>query len=454
MMEGLRLVADLAGYLWLSVSDNFTTILIYGIPLLLFSGVFLRNKANKTRRSLTTFLDVKEKGLTEPASLHPSIDPNICIGCGACVNACPEGNVLGLINEKAHLINPTHCIGHGACKAACPMDAITLVFGTAKRGVDIPLLKPNFETSVPGIFIAGELGGMGLIRNAIEQGRQAMEAIKACLGELPGRAPLDVVIVGAGPAGFSATLAAHRDKLNYVTVEQDSLGGAVAHFPRGKLVMTRPADLPMIGKVRITETQKESLLGFWQAVEKKTGIKIRYHERMENIERTPDGLIVKTNKNTYHAKAVLLAIGRRGTPRKLGVPGEEQNKVVYNLIDAEQYRNQHVLVVGGGNSALEAAVSISEQPGTTVNLSYRSSSFNRAAEANRQRLEQAQAAGRVNVLLNSGVKEIKTNSAILEQNGTVFEIPNDAIIVSAGGILPTPFLKQIGITVETKHGAP
>ena len=116
-----------------------------------------------------------EAGLQEPASLHPKIDPSKCVGCGACVHACPEGDILGLINGKAELLEPSHCIGHGACKSACPGDAITLVFGTEKRGVDIPDVGPDFQTNVPGIFIAGELGGMGLIRNAIEQGRQAIE---------------------------------------------------------------------------------------------------------------------------------------------------------------------------------------------------------------------------------------------------------------------------------------
>ena len=199
----------------------------------------------------------------------------MCIGCNSCSEVCPEGDVIGIIEEKAALINPTDCIGHGACAEACPVDAITLVFGTEKRGVDIPYVNENFETNVPGIFIAGELGGMGLIRNAIEQGRQAMESICQKPGLGQGN-DLDVVIIGAGPAGFSATLGAHANNLRYVTLEQESLGGTVSHFPRGKLVMTQPAELPIVGKVQFTEISKEQLLGFWHKVATKTAIKINF----------------------------------------------------------------------------------------------------------------------------------------------------------------------------------
>jgi thioredoxin reductase/NAD-dependent dihydropyrimidine dehydrogenase PreA subunit len=375
------------------------------------------------------------------------------MGCGSCVSACPENNVLGLIRGKAHLIHPTHCIGHGACKQACPMDAISLVFGTEKRGVDIPQVQPNFETNMPGIFIAGELGGMGLIRNAVEQGRQALDSIRKVKGV--GKAAgdwLDLAIVGAGPAGFAASLGALEHKLKYVTLEQDTLGGTVAHFPRGKLVMTAPVQLPMVGKVKFTETTKEELLEFWQGVEKATGLAINYQERVEKIIPEAGGYRLETSRNHYKARTVLLAIGRRGTPRKLGVPGEDLSKVVYRLIDPEQYRGQHVLVVGGGDSALEAATSIAEQPDTLVSLSYRSEAFSRAKQKNRSKVEQAVSEGRLSVLFKSNVAEILEGRVKIDHDGQQLELRNDAVIVSAGGILPTPFLKNIGIKVETKYG--
>ncbi len=425
--------------------------LIYLFPIGLTLWGYHALQRGRQRRSLETLAQARSAGLTEPASLHPVIDATRCVGCGSCVSACPEGNVIGLIDRKAALINPTHCIGHGACRSACPMEAITLVFGTETRGVDIPLVGPDFQTNVPGVFIAGELGGMGLIRNAIEQGRQALEAIRR-LGGIGAGDRLDVVIVGAGPAGIAASLGALQHKLRFVTVEQESLGGTVAHFPRGKLVMTAPATLPLIGTVRFKETTKEALLEFWEEVVARTGLKIRYQERVEEILAQDDAFLVKTNRDSYRTRAVLLAIGRRGTPRKLGVPGEELDKVVYRLIDPEQYRGRQVLVVGGGDSALEAAASIAEQPGTQVTLSYRSEAFSRAKEKNRARIAAAEHGGRLRVIFKSTVQEIRPRQVILDHEGERIELANDAVIVSAGGELPTPFLKRIGIQVDTKHG--
>lgn len=428
-------------------------LLFYIVPFVL---LVLWTASNKRRVHFTnkeTLEENEKTGLTEPASLHPIIDPLKCLGCGSCVSACPEGKILGLVHGRAQLIHATKCIGHGACKDACPLDAITLVFGTEKRGVDIPEVSKNFETNMPGIFIAGELGGMGLIRNAIEQGRQALENL--CKVNGVGKASgdqLDLLIVGAGPAGFSASLGALENKLKFVTVEQEALGGTVYHFPRGKLVMTGPVQLPMFGKVKFSETSKEELLDFWLEVEKKTGVSIQYNERVEKVTADTDGYSVKTNKNSYRTRTILLAIGRRGTPRKLGAPGEDLPKVVYRLIDPEQYRGQNVLVVGGGDSALEAATSIAEQPGTQVFLSYRSEAFSRAKPKNREKVEQAQSEGRLTVLYKSNVKQISRDSVQLDHDGKLVEIPNDGVIVSAGGVLPTPFLKEIGIKVETKHG--
>ncbi|HEC20238.1 MAG TPA: 4Fe-4S dicluster domain-containing protein [Gammaproteobacteria bacterium] len=430
---------------------QYAILLVYLAPVALIWWWRTRHARAATRRHREALRETQQAGLTEPASLHPLINRDLCIACNACAKACPEHDVLAIIHDKVELINPTHCIGHGACKKACPVDAITLVFGTEKRGVDIPHVSPSFETNVPGIFIAGELGGMGLIRNAITQGRQAMDSIaKKERSRDPGR--LDVVIIGAGPAGFSASLGAMKHKLKFVTLEQETLGGTVSHYPRGKVVMTQPAELPLVGKVRFRETTKEELMAFWEKVVADTGLKVNCGEPMSKIEADAEGYVVTTPKSSYKTRNILLSIGRRGTPRKLGVPGEELPKVVYRLIDPEQYRGQKVLVVGGGDSALEAATSIAAQPGSHVTLSYRSEAFSRAKEKNRQKVADAEARGTLTVLMKSNTKEITPDKVVLEQNGEQIEIDNDAVIVSAGGILPTGMLKELGISVETKRG--
>ena len=428
-------------------------LLVYAIPLILIWAYFEWRKRRKAAKAMRIMEEAEEAGLTEPASLHPVIDPALCLGCAACVKACPEKSILGIIDGKAKLIEPTHCVGHGACATSCPTKAITLVFGTETRGVDIPFVTPKFETNVAGIFIAGELGGMGLIKNAVEQGRQAIGFALTKAKALPDSNDLyDVFIVGIGPAGISASLGALERKARFRTVDQDTLGGTVAHFPRGKVVMTAPAELPIVGKVKFGEVSKEELLAFWEGVVQDTGLELHMEERVETISGSQGDFTIATTRGTYRAKTILLAIGRRGTPRMLDVPGEEMSKVVYRLIDPEQYRGQHVLVVGGGDSALEAAASIAEEEETTVTLSYRSDAFSRARAKNRDRVSAAIGSGRLEVVLNSTVEEIGTSDVSLKTREGKRTIRNDAVIVCAGGILPTKFLTDIGIEVETKFG--
>lgn len=432
--------------------QNYLVLFLYALPIALLLLWHARRAEQRSRHHANELEENRKAGLLEPASLHPKVNAHLCIGCNTCAPACPEGNVLGIIGDKVELINPTHCIGHGACAAACPVGAIELVFGTEKRGVDIPSVNPDFETNIPGIFIAGELGGMGLVRNAVTQGRQAIENIARRPGMRAGGGMKDVVIVGAGPAGFSATLGAIQAKLDYVTIEQETFGGTVSHYPRGKIVMTQPAIMPIVGKVNFRETTKEALMEFWEKARKSSGAKINTLEAMQGVEPIKGGFSVKTSKGEYKTRAVLLAIGRRGSPRKLGVPGEDQPKVVYRLIDAEQYRGMAVLIVGGGDSALEAAHTIADQPGSTVTLSYRSESFSRAKPKNRDKIDDYAKSGKLTVMYKSNVKEIGKNSVTIDHDGNVLEIQNDIVIVSAGGVIPMPMLKKMGIEVETKFG--
>lgn len=431
----------------LIMSTNYVYI-FYFAPLLIALIVYFRRRNRSETAHKKMLQDSVESGLTEPPSLHPIIDTELCIGSGSCVRACPEG-ALGLIGGKAVLTNPSACIGHGACHASCPVDGITLVFGTERRGIDIPDVKPNFESNVPGVFIAGELGGMGLIRKAAEQGRQAMEAISKLRAA---GADYDVVIVGSGPAGISAGLAALEKNLRYAVLEQEnSLGGTVFHYPRNKIAMTAPVNLAVVGKMRFNEVSKEHLLDFWKNVVAQTHLKINYSERMESIERDGDLFVVHSGKKRYRTRAVLLAIGRRGSPRTLDVPGEELPKVTYRVADPERFSGQRVLVVGGGDSAVEAAVACA-QYARSVHLSYRGDAFNRVKVKNRDSLDALRNAGRVEVLLGSQVIEIHPDRVELRVREETRSLANDAVVVSIGGVLPTDLLKNIGIRFETKYG--
>lgn len=389
-----------------------------------------------------------------PVSLHPVIDPNICMGSAACVSACPEGKILRLFDGRAQLVQPESCIGHGACARECPVGAIRLVFGTAERGVDIPHISENFETNVPGLYIAGELGGMGLIRNAVTQGVQAAQHIVK-RGRSKNADLADLVIVGAGPAGLAAALVAKQAGLRFILVDQeDSIGGTVARYPRRKLVMLAPFELPGLRKVKSREMSKEELMALWREVVETAALDVRLGERMLKVLRAGDGFEVTTTKGVHRGKSVLLTIGRRGSPRKLGAPGEELPKVAYALNEAEAYAGQRCLVVGGGDSALEAAVALSEQPGTHVDISYRGETIFRAKPKNRDKVLAAVEAGKIVLHLTTDVSAIAPHEAVLQrQDGAEpITLPNDQVFIFAGGVLATQTLADAGITMERKFG--
>lgn len=384
-----------------------------------------------------------------PKSQHPHIDTAWCIGCGGCTSVCPEGDVLAMIGGKAAIVAGHKCIGHGLCAEACPVGAITMVLASPSMSADMPRLTPEFETSVGNLFIVGELGGLALIKNAVNQGRSCVDTIAGRLASSgSGKASdvFDLLIVGAGPAGISASLRAIEQKLNYITLERDEIGGTVAKYPRQKLVMTSPVEFPMYGKFKKTELSKENLLAFWDMVLNRADFNCRTEEKVEDIKKGDDGIFtVSSANNHYRARAVILALGRTGTPRKLGVKGEELPKVMYRLIEADHYINKQILVVGGGDSAVEAAMGLAYQVGNRVTLSYRQAAFGRIKERNVKRIEDCIRKEKINVLFNSKPVEITESSVVLEVNGTQQEIANDFVWVFAGGTPPNDFLKKIGV---------
>src|SRR5258705_10809027 len=414
---------------------------------------FLRNyfKGLKKRDAQARAAAEKGKLYSEgPKAQHPHIDNAYCIGCATCTTVCPEGDVLAMLGGKAVIVNGYKCIGHGLCADACPVGAITMVMANPSMGADMPTLSGEFETTVPNLFIVGELGGLALIKNAVNQGRECVDTI---LNRFTARGTArtipdvyDVLIIGAGPAGISASLRAIQHKLKYLTLERDEIGGTVAKYPRQKLVMTSPVEFPMYGKFKKTELSKENLLAFWDKVLHRADFKVRTGQKVEDIKRADDGIFtVKTQDSQYRSHSVILALGRTGTPRKLGVKGEELSKVMYRLIEADHYVNKKILVVGGGDSAVEAAMGLAHQVGNKVTLSYRQPQFSRIKERNALRIADCTKSGKVEVLFNSNPVEFKEQSVLIEVEGQQREIPNDFVWIFAGGTPPNEFLKKVGV---------
>ncbi|HSM04493.1 MAG TPA: NAD(P)-binding domain-containing protein [Longimicrobiales bacterium] len=437
-------------------------VLIWGAALVLtalFAVPFLRAMRRREREAETAGEEALRYGLSEPATLHPVVDPGRCIGIGNCVRVCPE-HVLVLEHGQAAAVRAARCIGHGLCERVCPVDAIQLVFGTATRGVELPRVKGNFETNVRGLYVVGELGGMGLVANAVEQGRQCVEGILREPESGPeGVDPL--LIVGCGPAGLSAALTALDAGIRPRVLEKEGPGGAVRHYPRKKMVMTRPVVIPGYGRLPLREIRKEDLIDLWEEIVRTAGLLVSGGVTVAGVEAAgPLHFRVRsTAGGVFEAQRVVLAIGRRGVPRKLGVPGEEAPHVQYALREPESFRDEEILVVGGGDSAVEAALALAEQPGNRVRISYRRDAFGRIRPENLARVEEALRTGRVEVLWRTRPTVIEPGAVRLAGTGPSEDVeerrvPGDQVFIFAGGELPTPFLRACGVEIDTKFGEP
>jgi len=427
--------------------DTLVTVLLAIAVAAFFLGRYLRNlkRSEAKARKIAAQSSFHPEGAR---GLHPYIEAARCIGCAGCTTVCPEGDVLAMLGGRAFVVNEQKCIGHERCAAACPVGAITMVMANPSTGSDTPCLTREYETTVRNLFIIGELGGLPLIKNAVNQGRQCIDIIT---NRTKGRSAAtsgiyDVVIVGAGPAGISASLRAIENQLNYITIEKDEVGGTVAKFPRQKVVTTTPLEFPIYGKLNKTELSKEHLLAIWDMVLNRAEFNVCTDSMVNDIRKSPEGIFtVTTTTQQYRAQHVVLAIGRAGNPRKLGVRGEHFPTVMYRLIDAHQYTNKRILVVGGGDSAVEAAMALAQQTGNRVTLSYRRQEFTRIKERNTKRIKEYVSDGRLRIIFNSKPVEFGHDYVTLAVGRTPRRLRIDFAWIFAGGTPPYEFLQKIGV---------
>ncbi len=441
---------------------TWTLLSCLAVVLLLGLAVAFQRRADLRRqRSVVAERAAMARRKNDTAPLVvPVIDLQRCLGCGTCVRSCPEEGVLDLVHGQAAVVNAAQCVGHARCVAECPVGAVTLGTGDLAERDDVPVLGPDLAAvGTPGLYLVGEITAKALIRPATEQGARVARTIGQARGEtMPG--VHDLVVIGAGPGGLACALGAIEQDLDLLVLDQEPvIGGTVAKYPRRKLVLTEPIDLPLHGRVRQKEFEKEQLIDLWQDLAAEHQVPFRGGVTFERCERLADGTFrIHTDAPDLaelRAQNVVLAVGRRGQPRRLGIPGEELPHVAYSLLDAGAFEDCEIVVIGGGDSAVEAAMALADQAGNRVTIVYRQDQFFRIRRKNKDRLEQRLEPGRLEVVFRHEPTEIDVDFVTIRSNdgsGVEREIPADQVFVLVGGEPPFPALQQSGVSFD--HSTP
>lgn len=381
-----------------------------------------------------------------------AINDDRCVGCDACVAVCPT-NVLDLINNKSRVLRFQDCIQCEQCMWACPTQALVMFpEGTEPPRLKMAEIDENFETAIKGQYLIGEVAGKPLVKNAANLGRGVVEHMLREGGLQPGAGGpgvVDVAVVGSGPGGLSAALTCIRRGLSYVVLEKEQcIASTVSRYPKGKWVMAEPYDVRNLSFLPVFDSSKEQMVPIWEEVVERSGMNLKRGEPVESVEKGPDGIFtIRTTVAEYKAQRVVLAIGTRGKPRTLGVPGENLPKVMSLLEDPDNHRGQSVLVIGGGDSALEAAMALADA-GARVVLSYRGKNFSRAQKKNQSAIESYESQKRIKVLFNSGVMQFTEDTVTIQlADNTTKSYPNQAAFVLIGAEPPVAWLKKVGVNV-------
>lgn len=430
---------DDAGWWWLAAGAASAFVGGFG-----YSGVAWWRRRRRPQGRQHTALPIKASEVVR----LPQIDTSTCLGCYACVDACPY-DVLAIDKYVAVVARPEVCCGLTLCQQVCPNGSLVVTDGEPIG--DQPRIGDDLMAlDVSGVYLAGDVTGLPLIKNAIVQGQRAVEQLAAALPTHD--LPLDVLIVGAGPAGISAALEAKSRGLRYAVIEQGGVAQSIRSFPRGKLVFAQPLELPLAGKLWLQESTKEELLTKWMRIVREEKLVIHEGQRLSRVSRHGVGFEVEAidgDAEDHHHRAarIVLAIGRRGSPRKLAAPlsAEVESKVHYHLADARSFTGRRVMVVGLGDVAMETAIALARQPGTSVSLSYRGESFKRGKSRNIDELRRLIDSQRVTMWWRSTVAEVRPEQVVLDTPTGRHSVDNDALFVMIGSVPPTALLEAVGV---------